>query len=463
MFIDNVPTVRHADVCFNERILYILSIPAEPVLLVHNATYIAMSQSPLRSIHHILTSSASPTVAIMVFLPFCFILPFAVFSVLTTPSVLAAPTGNHLAIQSHRRSVVLHTTSYRFSGATQPTHHSPRLALSRSFHNRRRPTVVYSNRPGYGHPRGRGHVNGHPHRHSHFRHHDHRTHTVFDSRRSHFRHRPEVLGPLQFSSGVVSAAPNAIQQQIIPLMPEVFSPSPSPLVTVLSPPSPLILPAPSPSMSVLPSPSSTNVEQGCNEGKNLVCLIASALLPKVIGVVRLSGQNVSTHGNCEVTVNLAIIGMKPGEYVVRIHEFGDRRAPDGSSVGAVYGEMFTRKEAAGMDVQEKGVLGVLTANEEGVLKMKWTVTNLELALVLGRSVVVEQRTVTDEPAGIGLAPNCVLGIANPEVVRRESRWGRRHLARVRIVTADTYALQIFWDKHWLVFLSLPIPILCPRM
>lgn len=147
----------------------------------------------------------------------------------------------------------------------------------------------------------------------------------------------------------------------------------------------------------------------------------SLLFPGVIGVVRLSEHEVLNDDVCMATVNLVIIGIKQGDYAVRIHQYGDRRAPDASSLGAAFGQKFGRNESAVVDIHENGVLGMLTANEFGVLKGKWKVTGLELASVVGRSVIIEQRVKDEGDVEMTRNPSCVLGIANPEVVAHESR------------------------------------------
>ncbi|MEX1224470.1 MAG: superoxide dismutase family protein [Pirellulales bacterium] len=110
-------------------------------------------------------------------------------------------------------------------------------------------------------------------------------------------------------------------------------------------------------------------------------------------------------------------GLTPGEHGFHIHEFGDRRAADGTSAGGHYNP--DGHKHGGPDDAEKhvGDLGNVTANDDGVAKVD-LVIHSKLHFLLGRSLVVhaDKDDLESQPSG-DAGPRVavgVIGIANPE-------------------------------------------------
>lgn len=106
-----------------------------------------------------------------------------------------------------------------------------------------------------------------------------------------------------------------------------------------------------------------------------------------------------------------------------IHQFGDCRAPDGTSAGGHFNPESVEHGAPTDDIRHIGDLGNLPSNAQGTADVDFVDSHLQLNgpnSILGRGVIVHAGTddFESQPTGdAGSRLACgVIGVANPDVV-----------------------------------------------
>lgn len=106
-----------------------------------------------------------------------------------------------------------------------------------------------------------------------------------------------------------------------------------------------------------------------------------------------------------------------------IHQYGDCRAPDGTSAGGHFNPEGVDHAAPTADVRHVGDLGNLPSDAQGTASVDFIDTHVQLNganSVLGRGVIVHAGTDDFESQPTGAAGSrlaCgVIGVANPDVV-----------------------------------------------
>jgi Cu-Zn family superoxide dismutase len=146
--------------------------------------------------------------------------------------------------------------------------------------------------------------------------------------------------------------------------------------------------------------------------KEAVAVVMPTKGNKVSGVVILTqqGDNIRVRGR--------VRGLKPGEHGFHIHEYGDVRAPDGTSAGGHYAPHGHKHGGPNSPEHHAGDLGNVTANDNGVAEVDKQIKGMKLHFVIGRSIVVHGGAddLKSQPSG-NAGPRVavgVIGIANPE-------------------------------------------------
>lgn len=143
-----------------------------------------------------------------------------------------------------------------------------------------------------------------------------------------------------------------------------------------------------------------------------VCVLASASGSQVKGTVRF----VDHEGVLVITANVS--GLTPGaKHAIHIHEFGDLTSEDGSAAGGHYNPGGHDHGGPTSDHRHAGDLGNLSADGAGEAHYELRVTDLAIADILGRGVVVHAKEddLTSQPAG-NAGPRIavgVIGLAKP--------------------------------------------------
>lgn len=145
-----------------------------------------------------------------------------------------------------------------------------------------------------------------------------------------------------------------------------------------------------------------------------VCVISPTEGHKANGVLLL------TQTSAGVQVTGEIKGLKPGEHGFHIHEFGDLRSPDGTSLGGHYNPTNMPHAGPHEKMHHEGDLGNIKANGMGVAQVNVLAEGLKLHFIIGRSIVVHADVddlKTQKPPGnagarIGVG---VIGVANPAI------------------------------------------------
>jgi Cu-Zn family superoxide dismutase len=129
--------------------------------------------------------------------------------------------------------------------------------------------------------------------------------------------------------------------------------------------------------------------------KEAVCVLAAMKDSGVKGTLLLRQQGK------DVVITGEISGLKPGEHGFHIHEFGDLRAPDGTSAGPHFNP--DGHDHGGPDAHKRhaGDLGNVTADKNGVAKVNVKAEGLMLHFVLGRALVVhaDPDDLKSQPSG----------------------------------------------------------------
>lgn len=121
----------------------------------------------------------------------------------------------------------------------------------------------------------------------------------------------------------------------------------------------------------------------------------------------LSGTvNFTQNGN-EVTMNVNIAGITPGEHAIHIHENGDCSAADASSAGGHWNPTEHAHGKFGSDAYHMGDIGNLTADADGNATLefstdKWCLgCDDETKNLIGKSLIIHEGVddFTTQPTG----------------------------------------------------------------
>ncbi len=125
----------------------------------------------------------------------------------------------------------------------------------------------------------------------------------------------------------------------------------------------------------------------------------------VHGTLVLAQQDGFVHVTGKVT------GLTPGEHGFHIHEFGDLRAPDGTSAGGHFNPHGTKHGGPNDEERHPGDLGNITANAQGVAEVDTKAMGLQVHFVLGRSFVVHagKDDLKSQPSG-DAGPRVAVGV-----------------------------------------------------
>ncbi|MDR9366185.1 MAG: superoxide dismutase family protein [Balneolaceae bacterium] len=125
-----------------------------------------------------------------------------------------------------------------------------------------------------------------------------------------------------------------------------------------------------------------------------------------------------------VRIEATVSGLEAeARHGFHIHQFGDCRAPDGTSAGGHFNPEDVEHGAPTADIRHVGDLGNLPTNAQGTAEVDFVDTHVDLNgpnSVLGRGVIVHAGTDDFESQPTGAAGSrlaCgVIGVANPDVV-----------------------------------------------
>ena len=122
-----------------------------------------------------------------------------------------------------------------------------------------------------------------------------------------------------------------------------------------------------------------------------------------------------------IRVRGEVVGLSPGKHGFHVHEYGDLRAPDGTSAGGHFNPTDRRHNARTASDRHVGDLGNIEADAEGRAAFDFVDHVLSFegpACILGRGLVVHEGAddLESQPsgdAGARLAIG-VIGVANPD-------------------------------------------------
>ena len=137
-----------------------------------------------------------------------------------------------------------------------------------------------------------------------------------------------------------------------------------------------------------------------------------------------AGVVVFTMTDQGVQVEATVTGLEADSlHGFHIHEYGDCRAPDGTSAGGHYNPDNEQHGAPSDDLRHVGDLGNLPANAQGTASVDFIDTELSLNgphSIIGQGVIVhanEDDFVTQPTGAAGPRIACgVIGVANPDLV-----------------------------------------------
>jgi len=120
-------------------------------------------------------------------------------------------------------------------------------------------------------------------------------------------------------------------------------------------------------------------------------------------VLKQKGKIVHITGKIE--------GLSPGKHGFHIHEFGDLRAPDGTSAGGHYNPGGHKHGGPDSKERHAGDLGNIVADKNGVANVDIKTANFKLHFVLGRAFVVHAGAddLSSQPSGAA-GPRAALGV-----------------------------------------------------
>lgn len=121
----------------------------------------------------------------------------------------------------------------------------------------------------------------------------------------------------------------------------------------------------------------------------------------------LSGTAVFTQNGDEVTLQVDLEGLTPGDHAIHVHEKGDCSAPDAKSAGGHWNPAGTEHGKFDVEAFHMGDIGNLTANEEGKASLtfstdKWCLDcEDEMQNLMGRALIVHESAddFTSQPTG----------------------------------------------------------------
>lgn len=115
----------------------------------------------------------------------------------------------------------------------------------------------------------------------------------------------------------------------------------------------------------------------------------------------ITGAIMLTQTQQGVSIQGRVKGLAPGKHGFHIHEFGDLTAADGKSAGDHYNP--TGQQHAGPEADERhlGDLGNIEADSNGVAQINTNAKDVQLHLILGRSLVIhaEADDLKSQPSG----------------------------------------------------------------
>lgn len=135
-----------------------------------------------------------------------------------------------------------------------------------------------------------------------------------------------------------------------------------------------------------------------------------------VGESGVSGSVTFTkNGEEGILVQGNFEGLESGKHGFHIHQYGDCRAEDGTSAGGHFNPAKMDHGAPDSDMRHMGDLGNLEANEDGSAVVEYVDTNIDLAKILGRGIIIHagEDDLTSQPTGAaGSRVACgVIGIA----------------------------------------------------
>lgn len=131
----------------------------------------------------------------------------------------------------------------------------------------------------------------------------------------------------------------------------------------------------------------------------------------------LSGTAVFTQDGDEVTLQVDVSGITPGEHAIHIHEFGDCSAPDATSAGGHWNPTGDNHGEFGANGFHLGDIGNLTADDDGNATLTFS-TDMwcigcddEERNIIGRSLIIHEGVddfVTQPTGDAGGRIGCVV-------------------------------------------------------
>lgn len=141
--------------------------------------------------------------------------------------------------------------------------------------------------------------------------------------------------------------------------------------------------------------------------------LVASVMP--LGDSEISGSVTFSSTDDGVQVQGEFEGLTPGEHGFHIHQYGDCRADDGTSTGGHFNPMDNEHGAPTDMNRHMGDLGNIVADDNGTAMVDYTDTNVSLAEILGRGVIIHagQDDLSSQPSGAaGSRVACgVIGIA----------------------------------------------------
>ena len=136
----------------------------------------------------------------------------------------------------------------------------------------------------------------------------------------------------------------------------------------------------------------------------------------------VAGEIVLKQEGDMVHVTGEVAGLTPGEHGFHVHEFGDRRDPNGKSAGGHFNPEGVPHGGPDARQHHVGDLGNIVADSNGVAKVDKKMPGVRLQQIIGRSIVVHSKAddLTSQPsgdAGDRLAVG-VIGIAESETANQ---------------------------------------------
>ncbi|MDG4950821.1 superoxide dismutase family protein [Weeksellaceae bacterium KMM 9724] len=121
----------------------------------------------------------------------------------------------------------------------------------------------------------------------------------------------------------------------------------------------------------------------------------------------LSGTATFTQVNNEVTLEVNLEGITPGEHAIHVHEKGDCSAPDATSAGGHWNPTGAEHGKFDMDPFHMGDIGNLTADADGKASLTFTTDKWcldcedETKNLMGKSLIVHESVddFTTQPTG----------------------------------------------------------------